>query len=53
MSHAVDGDDRQSVGHGMSALYGLPRSSLPLLLLWRVTRLIADGGGVDEQFCSL
>ena len=53
ITYAVDGDDGQSVGHGVSALYRLPGHALALLFLGSVIRLIADGGGVDEQLGAL
>lgn len=53
MAYTIDGNDRKSVGYCMTALNGCPSLALAFLFLWRVTALIADGGGINEQFCTL
>ena len=37
----------------MSALYRLPCHTLTLLLLVCVIRIVTNGGGIDEQLCTL
>lgn len=49
---AVDGDDGQTVGDGVTALHCRPRFALTLLFGGDVATLITDGGGVDEEFCA-
>ena len=50
---AVDGNHRQAIGNGMSALYGLPSSELTCFLLVGIRAFPTDGSRVDEQFCAL
>ena len=50
---AVDSNDREAVGDGMTSLNGLPSTELALLLFVGVTALPTDGGGVDEKFGTL
>ena len=52
MPDAVDGDDGQTVGDGVTALHCRPRFALTLLFGGDVATLITDGGGVDEEFCA-
>ena len=51
-AYAVHCDHRQAVGHGVSALHGLPGVSLPLLFVGRVAKGVAYGCGVNEQLCA-
>ena len=52
MPDTIDGDDGQSISHGMSPLYQLPSITLTSLLLLFVTALVADSCGVDEELST-
>ena len=52
VTDAVDGDDGQTVGDGVTALHCCPCFALTLLFGGDVATLITDGGGVDEEFCT-
>lgn len=45
--YPIHGNDRKSVGHGMTALHELPCLTLTCLLLWGVAALEADGCRID------
>ncbi len=49
MPYSIDGNDRKTVGYGMTALDELPGIALTGLFLRRITALIADGRGIDED----
>ncbi len=50
MTDAVDGADKNAVGDGMGALYGLPGTVLALAEFGFFGRVPADGGGKEESF---
>lgn len=52
MACAVDGDEWQSVGYGVTSLYCNPCFALAFLFLGRVAAFVSDSGWVDEQLGS-
>ena len=51
-TYSVNSHYRESVGYSMSALHGDPCFALSLLFSCGVMGVVADGSGVDKDFCS-
>ena len=49
MPGTIYGNDRESVRHGMSPLYGHPRTQLTVLLFLRIATFPADSGRIDQH----
>ena len=52
VSGAVNSHHRQTIGHSVSALHNSPCFALAFLLLGRIAAFVADGRGVNQQFCT-
>ena len=51
-TYTVYGDNGQTVGYGVTALYGYPCTQLAHLFFLSVGAFPADGSGVNQQFST-